>query len=57
MAYRKSRRGFAGMDPEKQRLIASAGGKKAHALGKAHKWTSEEAKEAGKKGSQARSKA
>jgi uncharacterized protein len=43
-------RGFAAMDPEKQRLIASAGGKAAHAAGTAHEWTSEEAREAGRKG-------
>jgi general stress protein YciG len=29
---RKSRRGFAAMDPEKQREIASSGGKAAHAM-------------------------
>jgi general stress protein YciG len=46
----KSRKGFASMDPEKRRLIAQAGGRKAHAVGTAHKWTSEQAKLAGKKG-------
>lgn len=45
-----SRRGFAGMDPAKQREIASKGGKAAHAAGNAHKWTPEEAREAGRKG-------
>lgn len=44
------KRGFASMDPEKQRAIASKGGKKAHELGTAHKWTKEEARLAGKKG-------
>jgi general stress protein YciG len=43
-------RGFASMSPEKKREIASKGGKAAHALGTAHKWTSEEAQAAGRKG-------
>jgi len=43
-------RGFASMSPEKQREISSRGGKAAHAAGTAHKWTSEEAREAGRKG-------
>ena len=43
-------RGFAAMSPEKKREIASKGGKAAHALGTAHKWTSEEAQAAGRKG-------
>jgi uncharacterized protein len=48
---RKGRgRGFASMSPEKKREIASKGGKAAHALGTAHKWTSEEAQAAGRKG-------
>ncbi len=47
---RKGRRGFASMSPAKQRAIASMGGKAAQALGKAHKFTSEEAREAGRKG-------
>jgi general stress protein YciG len=45
-----SRRGFASMDPEKQRAIASKGGKAAHAKGTAHEFTPEEAREAGRKG-------
>ena len=49
----KSERGFAAMDPERQREIAREGGKAAHARGKAHKFTSEEAREAGRKGGQA----
>ena len=36
------------MDPEKQREIASEGGKAAHEQGTAHEFTSEEAREAGK---------
>jgi uncharacterized protein len=43
-------RGFAGMDEEKQRQIASEGGKAAHEKGTAHEFTPEEASEAGKKG-------
>jgi general stress protein YciG len=38
------------MSPEKKREIASKGGKAAHAMGTAHKWTSEEAQAAGRKG-------
>ena len=45
-----SRRGFASMDPDKQRNIASKGGKAAHAKGTAHEFTPEEAREAGRKG-------
>lgn len=46
-------RGFAGMDDDKQRDIASKGGKAAHEQGSAHEWDSEEASEAGKKGGRA----
>lgn len=45
-----SRRGFASMSPDKQREIASKGGHAAHAKGTAHEFTSEEAREAGRKG-------
>jgi general stress protein YciG len=38
------------MDPEKQRSIASKGGKAAHEKGHAHEWTVDEAREAGRKG-------
>ncbi|GBF07953.1 stress-induced acidophilic repeat motif-containing protein [Deinococcus aerius] len=48
-----SARGFARMDPARQREIASKGGKAAHASGHAHQFTSEEAREAGRKGGQA----
>lgn len=41
------------MDRAKQREIASKGGKAAHAKGTAHEWTSEEAREAGRKGGMA----
>lgn len=50
----KSRRGFASMPQDKQRSIASKGGKAAHAKGTAHEFTSEEARAAGRKGGQAR---
>lgn len=46
----KSRRGFASMDPERQKEIASRGGRAAHAKGTAHEWSSEEARVAGRKG-------
>jgi uncharacterized protein len=45
-----SRRGFASMDPDKQKEIASKGGRAAHAKGTAHEFTSEEARVAGRKG-------
>jgi general stress protein YciG len=48
-----SKRGFASMDVEKQRAIASKGGKAAHQKGTAHEFTSEEAREAGRKGGEA----
>jgi len=43
-------RGFASMDREKQREIASKGGRAAHQKGTAHEWTPAEAREAGRKG-------
>jgi general stress protein YciG len=46
----KNRRGFASMSPEKQRAIASKGGRAAHQKGTAHEWTPEEAKAAGRLG-------
>lgn len=49
-----SRRGFASMDPETQRQIARQGGRAAHQMGVAHEFTSSEAREAGRKGGQAR---
>ena len=51
----KSNRGFASMDPQRQREIASEGGKAAHEKGTAHEFTPEEARAAGRKGGQARS--
>jgi general stress protein YciG len=46
-------RGFASMDPNKQREIARKGGKAAHQKGAAYEWTAEEAREAGRKGGMA----
>ena len=46
----KSNRGFASMSPERQREIASKGGRAAHEKGTAHEWTPEEARRAGRKG-------
>jgi general stress protein YciG len=48
-----SKRGFASMDEERQREIASEGGRAAHASGNAHQFTSEEARRAGQKGGEA----
>jgi uncharacterized protein len=50
--HRKERRGFASMSAEKQREIASKGGRAAHEKGTAHEWTSDEARTAGRKGGQ-----
>ena len=47
-------RGFASMDRNKQREIASKGGRAAHKNGAAHEWTREEAQAAGRKGGLAR---
>jgi general stress protein YciG len=49
---RKERRGFASMSLEKQREIASKGGRAAHEKGTAHEWTADEARAAGRKGGQ-----
>ena len=49
----KEDRGFASMDRQKQKEIASRGGKAAHQQGSAHEWTAEEAREAGRKGGMA----
>lgn len=48
-----SNRGFASMDPVRQREIASEGGRAAHEKGTAHEFTSEEARAAGSKGGKA----
>ena len=44
------RRGFASMDKERRRAIASKGGKMAHAKGTAHEYTPESGRAAGRKG-------
>jgi len=51
-----SNKGFASMDPEQQREIASQGGRASHQKGTGHEWNSDEAREAGRKGGLARGK-
>jgi len=46
-------RGFASMDPARQRQIASQGGRAAHQQGTAHEFDSDEARVAGRKGGEA----
>lgn len=48
-----SKRGFASMDPQRQKEIASRGGRAAHQKGTAHEFTSDEARRAGRKGGEA----
>jgi general stress protein YciG len=48
------RRGFASMDRDRVRSIASSGGKAAHQKGTAHEFNPDEAREAGRKGGKAR---
>jgi len=43
-------RGFAAMDEQRRREVASLGGRIAHARGRAHRFTPEEARKAGQKG-------
>jgi general stress protein YciG len=50
---KNGKRGFAAMDAETQRQIASKGGQAAHQRGTAHEFDSEEARLAGQKGGQA----
>ena len=45
---RRNPRGFAAMDPQRQREIAAEGGRAAHASGNAHEFDSEEARAAGR---------
>jgi general stress protein YciG len=52
-APRPRRRGFAAMDRERVKQIASKGGRAAHAAGTAHQFSSDEARVAGKKGGMA----
>ncbi len=51
--YPRSKRGFSSMDPSMQRELASKGGRAAHKLGRAHQFSSEEARIAGRKGGEA----
>lgn len=51
---RRSGRGFASMDAEKQRAISSKGGRAAHRSGNAHEFDSQQAREAGRLGGRAR---
>jgi uncharacterized protein len=53
---RRSLRGFASMDPQRQRQIASQGGRAAHQQGTAHEFSADEARAAGRKGGEAVSK-
>lgn len=41
------KRGFASMDRTRLKELSGTGGRKAHAMGRAHKWTREEARAAG----------
>ena len=50
----RSRRGFAAMDPAKRREISSRGGKASHVSGRGHEFSSEEAREAGRRGGEVR---
>ncbi len=52
-----SKRGFASMSVEKQKRIASKGGRAAHEKGTAHEFTPDEAREAGRRGGEARGRA
>lgn len=52
----KQLRGFAVMDPQRQREIASQGGRTAHEKGTAHEFTTEEARAAGKLGGRGRTR-
>jgi|GEM_PF-1200614 len=47
---KKQRRGFAAMSIEKQREIASKGGRASHEKGTGHEWSAEGARAAGRKG-------
>ena len=49
-AIEKTPRGFARLSRKRRQEIASLGGQAAHAKGTAHKFTPEEARQAGKKG-------
>ena len=52
-APRPRRRGFAAMDRDRVKEIASKGGRAAHAAGTAHQFSADEARNAGRKGGMA----
>ena len=54
MSDNKKLRGFALLSKDQLSELAAKGGRKAHALNRAHKFSSEEAKAAGKLGAAAR---
>lgn len=49
----KARRGFAAMDPDKVKAIAQKGGVAVHAKGTAHRFSKDQARDAGRKGGMA----
>jgi general stress protein YciG len=51
---RRSRRGFAAMDPAQHREISRRGGQASHLSGRGHEWSEDEAREAGRRGGEAR---
>lgn len=50
----KKPKGFAALSPEKRSEIARKGGLKVQAMGKAHKWTTDTARDAAKKAAEVR---
>jgi len=46
----KKKRGFTALSPDRRREVAALGGKTAQQRGTAHRWTKEEAQQAGRKG-------
>lgn len=46
----KRRIGFAALTKEQRKEMGAIGGRASHAKGTGHEWTSEEAKEAGRRG-------
>ncbi len=53
---KKIKRGLAAASPETRKRVSSLGGKAARETGRSHRWSKEEAKEAGRKGGSALSK-
>jgi general stress protein YciG len=52
----KDTQGFASMPPARRVEVAGKGGREAHRRGTAHRWTSEQARAAGRKGGRAKKK-